>query len=100
MSIEVQNMKEHLAALTVFLASPAHTGYVEARKFEIETTKEEILRTLPDSSTNISLVLQAHGRMDYLNEALTTFEDAARTLKKRIDEKVEEENNSGTTTKI
>lgn len=100
MSLEVKKMQDHLVALTAFIASPAHVGYLEAKKLEIESTKEEILRYIPDSPTNIALQLQAHGRLDLLEESISTFEVAARTLKQRIDETVERENQAGTTTKI
>lgn len=100
MSAEVEKMKAHLVALNLFVASPAHEGYVSAKMLEIETVENDILNTLPDSDLNISLLNQAHGRLDTLKESLSTFENAARELKARIDEKVEQENKSGTTPKI
>lgn len=100
MSPEVKKLSDHLTALRVFIASPAHEGFVTARTDEIKAVRERICTILPDSQLNVALLNQAHGELDCLEEIISTFEDAALVLKARIDEKVERENQSGTTTKV
>ncbi len=99
MTEEIKRAEQHLAALDAFIASPAHAGYVVAKQAEIEDVKNRILMLPPTDPKNISLSLMAHGEWECLQEALTTFEDARVTLKKRIDDMVDRQNQDATNTK-
>lgn len=97
---EVQTLKAHLESLEAFIASPAHVGYVAAREQEIVDLKQRILWTPPIDDGARSAQLMAFGELDSQQEMLKTFEDARQTLKARIDEAVERENQLATTTKV
>lgn len=100
MSPEVSQMTGHLNALNGFIVSDTHKNFVNARLAEIAEVKKRILVLRPDTQLNISLQLQAFGELDCLEEMLTTFEDAAFTLRERISEVTEKESKTGTTTKV
>lgn len=100
MSEEVKKLEKHLAALEAFIASPAHTGYVAARQEEIDTIEQRILLTPPIDDGSRSVQLMAFGELDSQREMLKTFEDARLTLKARIDDAVERENEQATETKV
>ena len=100
MTDEIKKLEEHLTTLEAFLASPAHVGYLLARDAEISDIEQRILSTPPISQDAIAVVLQAFGELDCQKEMKTTFSDARVTLKARIDEEIERDNQNATTTKV
>jgi hypothetical protein len=100
MNDEIKRLEEHLAALDAFIASPAHAGYLLARDAEISELEQRILSTPPISQDTIAVVLQAFGELDCQKEMKTTFTEARVTLKGRIDEEIERDNQNATTTKV
>lgn len=91
-----QGLQKHLESLEIFLQSPAHTGYKAARQEEIDSTKEAILLNDPfDRPTEIEQ-FKMRGELRCLEGLLTTFEDARVTLKARIEQALERENQTRT----
>lgn len=97
---KVQELQEHLKALEAFIASPAHTGYITARRQEVADIQQRILMMPPITEQQRSLQLMAFGELDSQEEMLKTFEDARLTLKARIDEEIERENEQAATAKV
>lgn len=100
MTDEIKKLEEHLLALDAFIVSPAHSGYLIARDLEISDIEQRILSTPPISQDAIAVALMAFGELDCQKEMKTTFTDARVTLKGRIDEEIERDNQNATTTKV
>lgn len=100
MTSEVKRLQEHLDALEAFMASTAYAGYVAAREQEVSDIEQRILMTPPIEEGQRSIQLMAFGELDSQKEMVKTFEDARLTLKARIDEAVERENEQAATTKV
>jgi hypothetical protein len=100
MSAEVEKLQKHLEALETFMASDAYVGYVSARDEEIRIIEQRILMTPPITEINRADVLLAHGELDCQKDMKQTFEDARGTLKARIDEMIERDNQTATETKV
>lgn len=100
MSPETKEKQDHLDALRAFMTSSVHENFVKARTAELANVKDQILMLRPDCEANVALSLQKFGELDVLEEMITTFNDAALSLKARIDEMVERENQQGSTTKV
>src|SRR5205814_9380247 len=89
---ERQAKQRHLASLEVFLGSDAYVGYVAARTEDITNLESAILLTEPvDRVTEIE-GFKLRGELRCQQEMLEVFSDARNTLKQRIDEMVEREN--------
>ena len=97
---KVEELQQHLAALEAFIASPAHEGYVIARRQEINDIQQRILMTPPITEQQRSMALIAFGELDSQEEMVKTFEDARLTLKARIDKEIERENEQAATAKV
>jgi uncharacterized protein YneF (UPF0154 family) len=100
MTDEIKRLEEHLTALDAFIVSPAHAGYLLARDAEISDIEQRILSTPPISQDAIAVVLMAFGELDCQKEMKQTFEDARATLKARLDEAIDRDNESATTTRV
>jgi hypothetical protein len=99
-----QEKERHLAALETFLKTEAYIGYRAAREQELAEIGEAIIsRTLSIGGTKIDdqivpspndfcEILRLAGEYRSQQEMLETFENARTTLKQRIDEIVEREN--------
>ena len=100
MSIELNSLQDQLADVEVFMASRAYRGYCEARRREIQDVKNRILLLRPISQDMISQQLIAFGELDTLEEMVEIFEDTRTTLKARISEITNRENESASNTKV
>jgi hypothetical protein len=100
MSAEVEKLQKHLEALETFMSSDAYVGYLSARDEEIRIIEQRILMTPPITEINRADVLLAHGELDCQKDMKQTFEDARGTLKARIDEMIERDNQTATETKV
>lgn len=99
MSDELKKKREHLASLEDFLQSPAFTGYKAAIKYDIETTKSEIIAIEPLGLGDMIEEFKLRGELRCLEQMQTIFEDARVNLKNRVDELAEAEIQSATETK-
>ena len=99
MSEELDQKRKHLAALELFLVSPAHEGYKAAVTAEIEANKNAQVAITPDSISNFVELCQQKGELRCLESRLTMFEDARVSLSARVDEIVEAELEDATETK-
>lgn len=91
MSQEIEDKKKHLVALEVFLASPAHKGFVAAREHDVRMLEEAILTVEPEDRETEIEGFKLRGELRYAKQMVKTFEDARVSLKERIDEMVERE---------
>lgn len=100
MSFELDAARTHLESLETFLASRAHEGYVAARRAEIKILEDAIIAHEPVDRVSEIEGFKLRGELRSQTEMLSCFEDARDTLKDRINEMVEQENEIATTTKV
>lgn len=99
MSQEIEEKREHLEALKAFLRSSAYIGYLTAIQTEINENCAAQVAIIPDNLADIVELIKLKGEHRCLTESLTRFEDARTRLSDRIDEMVEAELESATTSK-
>lgn len=97
---ERQAKQRHLESLESFLGSPAHLGFVAARRSEIKSTEEAIVLLDPIERKDEIEGLKLRGELRLLIELVETFEDARVALKARIEELLERENQNAENTKV
>lgn len=100
MSAELNNLKQHLIELEIFMSSRAYVGYRAARRQDIKDIEGRILLIRPDSPINIALQNQAFGELDSQKDMEKTFEAARVDLKALIDKTAESENEAASNTKV
>lgn len=84
--------QKHLESLELFMVSIAYKGYLAARKKEIFELKEAILLNEPTDQKSQAEDFKMRGELKTLEQMLNVFEDARLTLKRRIEEMLEREN--------
>lgn len=84
--------EKHLEALEAFMNSVAYSGFLAARRHEIQETKEAILLNEPTDPKSQAEDFKMRGELKTLEQMLIVFEDARLTLKRRIEEMLEREN--------
>ena len=87
---KLPTLREHLVALEAFIASPAHAGYVEACKTELEIINESILIQEPNNPNDVIELLKLYGMRRAAQPLPDRFKVAYDDLKARI-EQVERE---------
>lgn len=100
MSVELDKLREHLESLETFFKSSAHVGYVAAREEEVKNLEAAIVAMDPiDRATEIE-GFKLRGELRSQQGMISIFEDARVTLKDRIDQMAELENQNATETKV
>jgi hypothetical protein len=102
-SVELRQAKQrHLASLETFLASEAYSGFRAAQEADIKTTEESILMLMEavEDQKQIFESLRLVGELRCQRRQLEVFEDARVTLKHRIEEMLEYENQNADNTKV
>lgn len=99
---ERQRKERHLVALSAFMDSEAYVGYRSAGVEDIKTTEESIVIVAEGASQDKDLfeILRLAGELRNQRRTLETFEDARESLKSRIDEIVNLENEIASTRKV
>ena len=83
--------QKHLRALEAFMEGVAYAGYVAAKKAEVAILDQQILDGDVNDIGSLLKLLDLKGQRKMNVEAVTTFEDARNTLKKRVDDMIERE---------
>lgn len=97
---ERKRAEEHLAALEAFMASCAYEYYLEAQRTAIETLEKQLIACAPSSIENFCMHWSLRGELTAQEQMLQIFEDGRRTLKARINEIIECENETASERKI
>lgn len=92
--------QEHLSELEGFLRGPVFRGWLAGLRQDIAFTEAQVLALDPITREDEIEILKLRGELRRMQSQITTFEDAASTLKDEINEMLESEAKSGTTTKI
>lgn len=85
-------LQQHLKAVEVFIAGIGYKGYVEGIELEIKQTEQAIILNEPIDRASEIEGYKMRGDLRTLEQKKTLFEDVRVTLKQRIEEMLEREN--------
>lgn len=97
---ERQAKQVHLAELEKFLSSVVHINYKKAIEVDISNTEQAIILNEPLTRSDEIENFKLRGELRCLHEMQEVFEDARISLKQRIEELLERENQNTTNTKV